>query len=254
MTAMNYGEESMRLHREKRGKLELAPTVPLETRDDLSIAYTPGVAAPCEAIAKDKALAYDLTIKGRFVAVVTDGSAVLGLGNIGPEAAMPVMEGKAILYKRFAGIDAFPICLATQDTEAIIATVKNIAPGFGAIHLEDISAPRCFEIEQRLSRELDVPVMHDDQHGTAVVILAGMLNAMKVVGKSIESASIVISGVGSAGIATANLLLAAGKIARQLEVDRAFRLVINNGAASGQSVFHVHLHILAGRPFRWPPG
>ncbi len=200
----------MRLHREKRGKLELAPTVPLETRDDLSIAYTPGVAAPCEAIAKDKALAYDLTIKGRFVAVVTDGSAVLGLGNIGPEAAMPVMEGKAILYKRFAGIDAFPICLATQDTEAIIATVKNIAPGFGAIHLEDISAPRCFEIEQRLSRELDVPVMHDDQHGTAVVILAGMLNAMKVVGKSIESASIVISGVGSAGIATANLLLAAG--------------------------------------------
>jgi len=200
----------MKLHHEKRGKMELAPTVSLETRDDLSIAYTPGVAAPCEAIAKDKSLAYDLTIKGRFVAVVTDGSAVLGLGNIGPEAAMPVMEGKAILYKKFAGIDAFPICLATQDTEAIIATVKNIAPGFGAIHLEDISAPRCFEIEDRLSRELDVPVMHDDQHGTAVVVLAGILNALEVVGKSLESASVVISGVGAAGIATANLLLEAG--------------------------------------------
>ncbi|OGL97697.1 malate dehydrogenase [Candidatus Uhrbacteria bacterium RIFOXYB2_FULL_57_15] len=207
---MNYAEASMKLHREKRGKMELAPTVSLETRDDLSIAYTPGVAAPCEAIAKDKSLAYDLTIKGRFVAVVTDGSAVLGLGNIGPEAAMPVMEGKAILYKKFAGIDAFPICLATQDTEAIIATVKNIAPGFGAIHLEDISAPRCFEIEDRLSRELDVPVMHDDQHGTAVVVLAGILNALEVVGKSLESASVVISGVGAAGIATANLLLEAG--------------------------------------------
>ncbi|OGL94882.1 malate dehydrogenase [Candidatus Uhrbacteria bacterium RIFOXYB12_FULL_58_10] len=207
---MNYAEASMKLHHEKRGKMELAPTVSLETRDDLSIAYTPGVAAPCEAIAKDKSLAYDLTIKGRFVAVVTDGSAVLGLGNIGPEAAMPVMEGKAILYKKFAGIDAFPICLATQDTEAIIATVKNIAPGFGAIHLEDISAPRCFEIEDRLSRELDVPVMHDDQHGTAVVVLAGILNALEVVGKSLESASVVISGVGAAGIATANLLLEAG--------------------------------------------
>jgi malate dehydrogenase (oxaloacetate-decarboxylating) len=207
---MNYEEESMRLHREKRGKLELTPTVPLETRDDLSVAYTPGVAAPCEAIAADKSLAYDLTIKGRFVAVVTDGSSVLGLGNIGPEAAMPVMEGKAILFKRFAGIDAFPICLATQETEGIIETVKNIAPGFGAIHLEDISAPRCFEIEERLTHELDVPVMHDDQHGTAVVILAALLNALAVVGKSLETISIVISGVGAAGIATANLLLEAG--------------------------------------------
>lgn len=200
----------MSLHREKRGKMELVPTVPLETRDDLATAYTPGVAAPCEAIAKDKSLAYELTIKGRFIAVVTDGSAVLGLGNIGPLAAMPVMEGKAILYKKFAGLDAFPICLATQDTEAIIETIKNITPGFGAIHLEDISAPRCFEIEERLARELDVPVMHDDQHGTAVVILAGLTNALTVVGKSIETASIVISGSGSAGMATANLLLDAG--------------------------------------------
>ncbi len=207
---MDYSAASLELHRQKRGKMELVSTVPLETRDDLSTAYTPGVAAPCLAIAKDRSLAYDLTIKGRFVAVVTDGSAVLGLGNIGPEAAMPVMEGKAILYKKFAGIDAFPICLATQDTDAIVETIKNIALGFGAIHLEDISAPRCFDIEERLERELDVPVMHDDQHGTAVVILAALLNALKVVGKTMETARIVISGAGSAGMATAYLLLDAG--------------------------------------------
>ncbi len=207
---MNYSEESLKLHREKRGKLELASTVPLATRDDLATAYTPGVAAVCLAIAGDKSLARELTIKGRFVAVVTDGSAVLGLGNIGPEAGMPVMEGKAILFKRFSGLDAFPICLATQDTEEIIATIRNIAPGFGAIHLEDIAAPKCFEIEKRLAAELDIPVMHDDQHGTAVVILAGVLNALKVVGKSIETAKIVISGVGAAGVASANLLLEAG--------------------------------------------
>lgn len=207
---MNYSEASMELHRKTGGKLEIVPTVPLETRDDLSTAYTPGVAEPCRAIAADKALARELTIKGRFVAVVTDGSAVLGLGNIGPEAAMPVMEGKAILFKKFSGLDAFPICLATQDTEEIIRTVKNISPGFGAIHLEDIAAPKCFEIEDRLSRELDMPVMHDDQHGTAVVILAGLMNAMKVVGKSLENASIVISGAGSAGMATARLLIDAG--------------------------------------------
>ncbi len=207
---MNYFEASMQLHREKQGKLELVPTVPLETRDDLSTAYTPGVAAVCEAIAANKTLARELTIKGRFIAVVTDGSAVLGLGNIGPEAAMPVMEGKAILFKKFAGLDAFPICLATQDTEKIIETIKNIAPGFGAIHLEDIAAPKCFEIEERLASELDIPVMHDDQHGTAVVVLAGLLNALKVVGKSIETVSIVISGAGAAGMATARLLLDAG--------------------------------------------
>ena len=207
---MNYGEASMRLHREKKGKLEIASSVPLETREDLSIAYTPGVAAPCEAIAKDKSLAFDLTIKGRTVAVVTDGSSVLGLGNIGPEAAMPVMEGKAILFKRFAGLDAFPICLATQDVDEIVETVKRIAPGFGAIHLEDIAAPRCFDVEERLARELDIPVMHDDQHGTAVVILAGLLNALKVVGKEMSSARVVISGAGAAGIATANLLVEAG--------------------------------------------
>jgi malate dehydrogenase (oxaloacetate-decarboxylating) len=207
---MNYGDESVRLHREKRGKLEIVSTVPLETKDDLSIAYTPGVAAPCEAIAKDRSLAHELTIKGRTVAVVTDGSSVLGLGNIGPEAAMPVMEGKAILYKRFSGVDAFPICLATQDTEEIIGTIKRIAPGFGGIHLEDISAPRCFEIEDRLSEELDIPVMHDDQHGTAVVVVAGVLNALKVVGKNISGARIVVSGAGAAGIASARLLLEAG--------------------------------------------
>ncbi len=207
---MNYSELSLNLHREKRGKLEIASTVPLQTSDDLATAYTPGVAAVCLAIAADKSLARELTIKGRFVAVVTDGSAVLGLGNIGPEAGMPVMEGKAILFKRFAGLDAFPICLATQDTEEIIATIKNIAPGFGAIHLEDIAAPKCFEIERRLSEELDIPVMHDDQHGTAVVVLAGVLNALRVVDKSIETAKIVISGVGAAGVASARMLLEAG--------------------------------------------
>ncbi len=207
---MNYAEESMKLHRERRGKLELMSTVTLETREDLAVAYTPGVAAPCEAIAKDKSLAFDLTIKGHIVAVVTDGSAVLGLGNIGPEAALPVMEGKAILFKRFAGLDAFPICLATQDPEQIVETVKHIAPGFGAIHLEDIAAPACFVIEERLMRELDVPVMHDDQHGTAVVILAGLLNALKVVGKELSQVKMVISGAGSAGMATARLLLDAG--------------------------------------------
>ncbi|MEI6510824.1 MAG: NADP-dependent malic enzyme [Candidatus Uhrbacteria bacterium] len=207
---MNYSELSLKLHREKRGKLEIASTVPLQTSDDLATAYTPGVAAVCLAIAADKSLARELTIKGRFVAVVTDGSAVLGLGNIGPEAGMPVMEGKAILFKRFAGLDAFPICLATQDTEEIIATIKNIAPGFGAIHLEDIAAPKCFEIEKRLAAELDIPVMHDDQHGTAVVVLAGVLNALRVVDKSIETAKIVISGVGAAGVASARLLLEAG--------------------------------------------
>jgi len=207
---MNYGEESVKRHKETHGKLEIHSTFPLKNKDDLSIAYTPGVAEPCRVIAADKEAAYELTIKGRSVAVVTDGSAVLGLGNIGPEAALPVMEGKAILFKEFGGIDAYPICLATQDVDEIVETVKRIAPGFGGINLEDISAPRCFEIEERLHRELDIPVMHDDQHGTAIVVLAGLMNALKVVEKKMEDVRVVISGAGSAGMATANLLLAAG--------------------------------------------
>ncbi|MBI4599124.1 NADP-dependent malic enzyme [Candidatus Uhrbacteria bacterium] len=207
---MDYSDASMCLHKERQGKLEVVPTVALETRDDLSVAYTPGVAAPCLAIAKDPELARELTIKGRTVAVVTDGSAVLGLGNIGPEAALPVMEGKAILFKKFAGLDAFPICLATQQPDEIVETVKRIAPGFGAIHLEDIAAPACFAIEERLIRELSIPVMHDDQHGTAVVILAGLLNALKVVGKELAGVRIVISGAGAAGLASGRLLWDAG--------------------------------------------
>lgn len=207
---MNYDEESLRIHKEHKGKLEVVSVIPVDTTDDLSIAYTPGVAEPCRKIAEDKSLAYDLTIKGRSVAVVTDGSSVLGLGNIGPEAALPVMEGKALLFKRFANIDAYPICLATQDVEEIIKTVKHIAPGFGGINLEDISAPRCFEIEERLRNELDIPVMHDDQHGTATVVLAGLINALKVVQKDMKQIKVVISGAGAGGMAIANLLLEAG--------------------------------------------
>ena len=207
---MNYNEASLELHRRHKGKLSVESVVPIENRDDLSTAYTPGVAEPCRVIAADKERAWDLTIKGRTVAVVTDGSAVLGLGNIGPEAGLPVMEGKAVLFKRFAGVDAFPICLATQDVEKIIETVKYIAPGFGGINLEDIAAPACFEIERRLIEELDIPVMHDDQHGTAVVVLAGLLNALKVVGKKLEEVSVVISGAGAAGMGVTHLLFEAG--------------------------------------------
>ncbi|MEK7665791.1 MAG: NADP-dependent malic enzyme [Patescibacteria group bacterium] len=207
---MNYAERSLELHKKYTGKLEIASKVSLETMDDLAVAYTPGVAEPCNVIAKDPSQAMSLTMKGNTVAVVTDGSAVLGLGNIGPLAALPVMEGKAILYKKFAGIDAIPICLATQDTEEIISVIKMIAPTFGGIHLEDISAPRCFEIEERLNRELDMPVMHDDQHGTAVVVLAGLLNALKVVGKKLSDVRIVISGAGAAGNAIAWILHEAG--------------------------------------------
>lgn len=206
----NFSERSLELHQQHTGKLEITSKVPLETMEDLAIAYTPGVAEPCRVIASDRTQAMTLTMKGNTVAVVTDGSAVLGLGNIGPEAALPVMEGKAILYKKFAGIDAVPICLSTQDTEEIIATIKRIAPTFGGIHLEDISAPRCFEIEERLERELDLPVMHDDQHGTAVVVLAGLLNALKVVQKKMSDVRIVVSGAGAAGIAIAWLLREAG--------------------------------------------
>lgn len=192
------------------GKIEMNPKFPIKNRDDLSRVYTPGVARICTAIAEKPALAHSLTIKRNTIAVVSDGSAVLGLGNIGPEAAMPVMEGKAMLFKQLAGVDAFPICLSTQDTEEIIRIVKSLSPTFGGINLEDISAPRCFEIEQRLIEELDIPVFHDDQHGTAVVILAGLLNALKLTGKQLADCKIVVCGLGAAGTACAKMLLAAG--------------------------------------------
>ena len=192
------------------GKLEVVPKTPLKTRDDLSMAYTPGVARVCQAIAADRDSAWNLTIKKNTVAVVSDGTAVLGLGDIGPEAAMPVMEGKAVLFKEFGGVDAFPLCVATKDVSEIVAFCKAIAPTFGGINLEDISAPRCFEIEQQLRRELDIPVFHDDQHGTAIVTLAAVVNALQVVGKRIEDVKVVMTGVGAAGIATADILMHAG--------------------------------------------
>jgi malate dehydrogenase (oxaloacetate-decarboxylating) len=192
------------------GKLEVHPKSPLKTRDDLSMAYTPGVARVCEAIADSRDAAWNLTIKQNTVAVVSDGTAVLGLGDIGPEAAMPVMEGKAVLFKEFGGIDAWPICLDTKDADEIVAIVKAIAPGFGGINLEDIAAPRCFEIERRLRDEIDIPVFHDDQHGTAIVTLAALVNALRIVGKSLEDVKIVISGVGAAGVAVTDVLLHAG--------------------------------------------
>jgi len=192
------------------GKIEQRNKHPLRTRDDLSMAYTPGVARVCLAIAEDRSKAFQYTIKRNTVAVVSDGSAVLGLGDIGPEAAMPVMEGKAMLFKEFAGVDAFPICLSTKDTDAIVAAVQAIAPGFGGINLEDISAPRCFEIEERLKETLDIPVFHDDQHGTAVVVLAALLNAVKLTGKRLADLRVLIVGLGAAGVAVARILLAAG--------------------------------------------
>jgi malate dehydrogenase (oxaloacetate-decarboxylating) len=192
------------------GKLAVAPKTPLKTRDDLSMAYTPGVARICQAIAESPEAAWNLTVKQNTVAVVSDGTAVLGLGDIGPEAAMPVMEGKAILFKEFGGVDAWPLCLATRDVDEIVAVVKAVAPGFGGVNLEDISAPRCFEIEARLRQELDIPVFHDDQHGTAIVVLAALVNALKVVGKRIEDVKIVLTGVGAAGIAVTDILLSAG--------------------------------------------
>ena len=192
------------------GKIEIHSKIPLKTRDDLSMAYTPGVARISQAIADDPSAAWNLTLKQNTVAVVSDGTAVLGLGDIGPEAAMPVMEGKALLFKEFGGVDAWPICLATKDADEIVAVCKAIAPGFGGINLEDISAPRCFEIEARLREELDIPVFHDDQHGTAIVVLAALVNALRVVGKRIEDVKIVLTGVGAAGIATTDVLLAAG--------------------------------------------
>lgn len=212
--------ESLKKHFEWKGKLEVTSRVRVDSKEALSLAYTPGVAAPCLEIAKDESLAYSLTRKWNSVAVVTDGSAVLGLGNIGPLAGMPVMEGKCVLFREFAGIDAVPVCLATQDTEEIIATVKNIAPTYGGINLEDISAPRCFEIERRLKEICDIPVFHDDQHGTAIVLAAALENALKVVGKELSSARLVINGAGSAGIAITEFLLSMG--ARDVVVcDRA---------------------------------
>ncbi|MDO5411149.1 MAG: NADP-dependent malic enzyme [Lachnospiraceae bacterium] len=207
---MNYNEAALKMHMENRGKIEVVSKISVKTRDDLSTAYTPGVAQPCREIRDHREDVYRYTAKGNLVAVVSDGTAVLGLGDIGPEAAIPVMEGKAVLFKEFGGVDAFPICLDTKDTEEIIETVKRIAPVFGGINLEDISAPRCFEIERRLKAELDIPVFHDDQHGTAIVVAAGLLNALKVVGKRFEEAKVVISGAGSAGISIAKLLLEIG--------------------------------------------
>jgi len=203
---MNYKELSLKLHEKFHGKLAIASKVPINNKDDLSTAYTPGVAEPCLHIAKNKEDIYKYTSKGNMVAVITDGSAVLGLGNIGAEAALPVMEGKAILFKRFAGLDAFPICINTQDTEEIIKIIKAIEPVFGGINLEDISSPRCFEIENRLKKELSIPVMHDDQHGTAIVVLAGLINACKVAGKNIKDIKVTICGAGAAGIAVTKLL------------------------------------------------
>src|SRR3989344_4713211 len=197
----DYQKLSIEAHRKARGKIEINGKLPIKNHEDLSIAYTPGVAGPALAIAKNKKLAYDLTSTKNGVAIVSDGSAVLGLGHIGPEAALPIMEGKAALFKRFAGLDGFPIVLSTQDPEEIIAAVKAIAPTFGGINLEDISAPRCFEIEKRLKKEVNIPVMHDDQHGTAVVVLAGLINALKVVKKKKESVRVVINGSGEAGVA-----------------------------------------------------
>ncbi len=207
---MSYNEKALALHKEWNGKLDVTPKCQVKSRKDLAIAYTPGVAEPCKVIAKDKKEVYRYTIKANTVAVVSDGSAVLGLGNIGAEAAMPVMEGKAVLFREFGGVNAFPICLDTQDTEEIIKTVVNIAPAFGGINLEDISAPRCFEIENRLKELLDIPVFHDDQHGTAIVVLAGIINAMKVTGKKKENCKIVVNGAGTAGIAISRLLLKYG--------------------------------------------
>ena len=207
---MGLREEALKLHKDNKGKIEVISKVRVENAKDLSLAYTPGVAEPCKEIHANPELIYDYTNKGNMVAVVTDGSAVLGLGNIGSRAGMPVMEGKAVLFKSFANVDAFPICIESQDVDIVVQTVKQIAPSFGGINLEDIAAPRCFEIEERLKKELDIPVFHDDQHGTAVVVLAGIINALKAVGKKIENVTAVVSGAGAAGIAISKLLLSSG--------------------------------------------
>lgn len=207
---MTTNEKALELHEKWNGKIDTVSKCKINSREDLAVAYTPGVAEPCKVIAKDKEAAYKYTLKSNTVAVVSDGSAVLGLGNIGPYAAMPVMEGKAVLFKEFGDVNAFPICLDTQDTEEIIKTVVNIAPAFGGINLEDISAPRCFEIESRLKELLDIPVFHDDQHGTAIVVLAGIINGLRITGKEKENCKVVVNGAGSAGIAITKLLLTYG--------------------------------------------
>ncbi len=203
---MDFGQESLKLHRQNKGKLSVASKVPLKSSDDLSILYTPGVAEPCKYIAKDKSLVYEYTIKSNYIAVVTDGSAVLGLGDIGPEAALPVMEGKCVLFKEFGGVDAIPLCLNTQDPDEIVRTIVQLAPAFGGFNLEDISGPRCFEIERKLKELLEIPIFHDDQHGTAVVVLAGLINALKIVNKDFSEIKVVVNGAGAAGISITRLL------------------------------------------------
>ncbi len=207
---MDYATESLKRHREWRGKIEVCSTVPVETVEDLSLAYTPGVAQPCLEIKNDIDLSYELTRRHNLCAVITDGTAVLGLGDIGPEAGMPVMEGKCVLFKTFGGVDAFPICVRTKDVDEFVRTVYNISGSFGGINLEDISAPRCFEIERRLKELCDIPIFHDDQHGTAIIVLAGLTNALRVVGKSKETVRLVINGAGAAGLSIARLLLSSG--------------------------------------------
>lgn len=207
---MDYKQEALRIHKENKGKLKVVSKVPVRNKDDLSIAYTPGVAEPCKKIAENIDLVYEYTFKSNAVAVVTDGSAVLGLGNIGAEAALPVMEGKCVLFKEFGGVDALPICIKTQDADEIFKITANIAPAFGGINLEDISGPKCFQIERRLKETLDIPVFHDDQHGTAIVVLGGLINALKIVGKSFEEIEIVVNGAGAAGISITRLLNSMG--------------------------------------------
>ncbi len=207
---MDYRKESLKLHEEWKGKFEITPTVPVKTKEELSLAYTPGVAEPCLAIQEDIDKSYDLTLRHNLCLVVTDGSAVLGLGNIGAEAGMPVMEGKAVLFKSFGGVDAFPLCVKSQDVDTIVETIYQISGSFGGINLEDISAPRCFEIEKKLKEKCDIPIFHDDQHGTAVIMLAGLMNALRVVGKKMEDIRIVVSGAGSAAVAVSKLLLSNG--------------------------------------------
>ncbi|MBO4775784.1 MAG: NADP-dependent malic enzyme, partial [Lachnospiraceae bacterium] len=207
---MTNAEQALKLHEEWQGKLETKSKVEVKSKEALALAYTPGVAEPCKEIAKDKSAVYKYTAKANTVAVISDGSAVLGLGNIGAEAGIPVMEGKAVLFKEFGGVNAVPLCIATQDTEEIVKTVTYLAPNYGGINLEDISAPRCFEIEERLKAMLDIPVFHDDQHGTAIVVLAGLINSLKVTGKKKEECRVVVNGAGSAGVAITKLLLRYG--------------------------------------------
>ncbi|MBN1468789.1 MAG: NAD-dependent malic enzyme [Fusobacteriaceae bacterium] len=223
---MDLYKKALELHEENRGKLEIKSKVKVENRDDLSLAYSPGVAEPCKEIHKNKEMIYKYTSKGNMVAVITDGSAVLGLGNIGPYAALPVMEGKSILLKEFAGVDSFPLCLDTQDVEKFIETVKLLAPTFGGINLEDISAPRCIEIETRLKKELDIPVFHDDQHGTAIVVSAGLINGLKLVGKKVEEITVVVNGIGAAGSSIVKMMKLLG-VNNILAVDRQGIIVEN---------------------------